>query len=143
MGFVYDCSIFPAKHSYGGFPDYGKSEPAIIKLANGSSIKEFPVSTKVLLGNQFVFSGGGYFRFFPLGRIIKWTKQLDYNICYFHTQDFDTGQPNVSKDLPLARRFKTYYGIKGAFEKFKLFLDEFKFVNVREADQMLEWKKKL
>lgn len=142
MGFVYDCSIFPAKHSFGGFPNYGKAEPAIIRFENGLSIKEFPVSTMVLVGNHFVFSGGGYFRFFPLRNIIKWTKQQDYSMCYFHTQDFDTGQPNVSKDLPLARRFKTYYGIKGAFEKFKSFLDEFEFMNIREADQMIEWKEK-
>lgn len=142
MGFVYDCSVFPSQHSFGGFPNYGQAEPSVIKFANGSSIKEFPVSTKVIMGHHFVFSGGGYFRFFPLNRITKWAKQRDYNMCYFHTQDFDKGQPNVSKDLPLGRRFKTYYGIKNAFDKFKLFLDEFEFVNVREADKMIEWNER-
>lgn len=142
MGFKYDSSIFPAEHSFGGFPNYGKAEPSIIRLPNGSTIKELPVSTKLLMGQHFVFSGGGYFRFFPLRFITKWAKQLDYNMCYFHTQDFDKGQPNVSKDLPLSRKFKTYYGIKHAFDKFKLFLDEFEFVNVREADKMIDWKER-
>ena len=142
MGFKYDSSIFPASHSFGGFPNYGKAAPSIIKLPNGSTIKEFPVSTKMLLGQHFVYSGGGYFRFFPLKMITKWAKQSDYNMCYFHTQDFDKGQPNVSKDLPLMRRFKTYYGIDKAFDKFKLFLDEFEFMNIREANQKIEWKER-
>ena len=63
-------------------------------------------------------------------------------MCYFHTQDFDKGQPNVSKDLPLMRRFKTYYGIDKAFDKFKLFLDEFEFMNILEADLKTEWKER-
>ena len=141
LGIKYDCSVFPALHAHGGMPSYPKDAPGIIHY-NGVEMKEFPVSFKNIAGRHVVFSGGGYFRFFPLNRITKWTKQRDYNMCYFHTQDFDTGQPNVSKDLPLARRFKTYYGIKGAFEKFKSFLDEFEFVNVREADKMIEWKER-
>ena len=32
--------------------------------------------------------------------------------------------------------------IKHAFDKFKLFLDEFEFVNVREADKMIDWKER-
>lgn len=143
LGFKYDCSIFPASHSFGGFPDYGSDVPCVLQLPNGSIIKEFPVSTKQVLGQTVIFSGGGYFRFFPLRFIKKWSKQREYNMCYFHTQDFDKGQPNVSKDLPLMRRFKTYYGIDGAFEKFKFFLDEFEFMNVREADEILNWEIKV
>ena len=31
FGITHDASIFPAKHDYGGFPDFGSSEPTIIE----------------------------------------------------------------------------------------------------------------
>jgi polysaccharide deacetylase family protein (PEP-CTERM system associated) len=43
MGFKTDCSVFPSTHDYGGMPNYGKAEPAIIKTSFGNEIKEFPI----------------------------------------------------------------------------------------------------
>ncbi len=138
MGFKYDSSIFPSTHSFGGFPDFGKDEPVLCRVGD-HSIREFPVSVRSLFSKRFVFSGGGYFRFFPFPLVKRWISQKNYNLCYFHTQDFDAEQP-VVRELPLERRFKTYYGISGAFAKFRRFLDECgPFVDVRTAAGRCDW----
>ncbi|MDZ4058424.1 MAG: polysaccharide deacetylase family protein [Bacteroidales bacterium] len=138
LGFNYDCSIFPAAHDYGGFPEYGKSEPSILKLKNGV-LKEFPTNTKKILGKDVVFTGGGFFRLFPYPLIKRWSKQSDYIMTYFHPRDFDSNQP-VLNNLPIMRKFKSYYGIKGAFSKFQNYLDDFEFVSVIEADKQINWE---
>ena len=61
-------------------------------------------------------------------------------MTYFQPRDFDAGQP-VVPGLPLMRRFKSYVGIKGAFKKFQRLLDNFEFVNVAQADRMMDWEK--
>jgi polysaccharide deacetylase family protein (PEP-CTERM system associated) len=50
LDFEFDCSIFPASHDYGGFTSYGHSEPALLNLLNGTSIKEFPINFHSLFG---------------------------------------------------------------------------------------------
>lgn len=140
MGFKYDCSVFPAHHDYGGMPHYGSSEPAILKTKSGNTIKEFPINIHTIAGKHIVFTGGGFFRFFPYGLIRKWGKMSDYMMTYFHPRDFDTGQPKV-QGLPLARQFKSYVGIRGNFKKWRKLLDDFEFVNVAEADAAIDWNK--
>jgi len=139
LGFEYDCSIFPAPHDYGGFISYGKAEPAILNLSNGSQIKEFPVNTKNLFGKNLVFSGGGYFRFFPYALIKNWSVNSSYLMTYFHTRDFDPGQPMIDS-LPVMRKFKSYVGLSGAFSKFQKLLGDIDFISVEEANQLVDWK---
>ena len=55
LGFDYDCSIFPAKHDYGGLSNYGRSEPAILALADGKKLKEFPINFRQISGINIVF----------------------------------------------------------------------------------------
>lgn len=138
LGFKFDCSLFPAKHDYGGFPSFGKSEPVVLKLENGSEIKEFPINIHPFLGQSMVFSGGGFFRFLPYSIIKKWGKSSDYMMTYFHTRDFDPEQPIIAS-LPIMRKFKSYVGLKQAFKKFQRLLDDFEFVNLEQADQMFDW----
>lgn len=138
LGFEYDCSLFPAEHDYGGFPNYGKAEPAILSLQNGATIKEFPINIHSFLGKLFVFSGGGFFRLFPYSVIKKWGKQTPYMMTYFHPRDFDPDQPMI-QSLPLMRKFKSYVGLKNAFSKFQHLLVDFEFVNLEEADRMIDW----
>ena len=141
MGFRYDCSVFPAHHDYGGMPNYGKGEPAILVTPKGNTIKEFPINIHSVLGKNIVFSGGGFFRFFPYTLIRRWGRESsDYMMTYFHPRDFDVDQPMV-KGLPWKRKFKSYVGIRNNFRKWKRFLDDFDFVNVEEADQLTDWTK--
>jgi polysaccharide deacetylase family protein (PEP-CTERM system associated) len=139
LGFEYDCSLFPATHDYGGFASYGKAEPAILHLPNGKQLKEFPVNIQRVLGKDIVFSGGGFFRFFPYFLIYYWTKKSPYLMTYFHTRDFDPGQPMIDS-LPIMRKFKSYVGLKTCFAKFQKLLNDFEFVNVEEADLLIDWK---
>ena len=140
MGFEYDCSMFPAPHDYGGMPSYGVGVPKLIDLEDGRYIKEFPINIHQVVGKNIVFSGGGFFRLFPYSLIKHWAKGCDYMMTYFHPRDFDAGQPMVP-GLPLMRRFKSYVGIKGAFKKLQKLLNDFSFVNVAEADKLIEWDK--
>lgn len=139
MGFIYDCSLFPAPHDYGGMPTYGTGIPKLIDVGENMVIKEFPINIKPVLGKNIVFSGGGFFRLFPYWLINKWGKETDYMMTYFHPRDFDIEQP-VIESLPLTRKFKSYVGIKGAFKKFQSLLDDFEFVNLEQADEIINWK---
>jgi len=138
LGFEYDCSLFPAKHDYGGFESYGKAEPTILKLANGRELKEFPINTYRIIGKEIVFSGGGFFRFFPYWLIKSWAKKSQYLMTYFHPRDFDPEQP-VIDSLPRMRKFKSYVGLSKSFSKFQKLLDDFEFVSVEDAAKLIDW----
>lgn len=138
LDFTYDASIFPASHDYGGFPEFGISEPVLLDLPNGAIIKEFPMTTATIFGKSIVFSGGGFFRLFPYHVISHWSNRSPYLMTYFHTRDFDPGQP-VLESLPLLRKFKSYVGLSTSFNKFKLLLDNFNFESIEEADKNINW----
>lgn len=140
MGFKYDCSVFPAAHDYGGMPHYGASEPTILKTKSGSTIKEFPINIHHVLGRNVVFSGGGFFRFFPYAIIKKWARESSYMMTYFHPREFDPKTPKV-ESLPLMRKFKTYVNVGGNFKKWKRLVSDFEFVNIAEANKQVDWSK--
>lgn len=139
LGIEIDCSVFPAEHDYGGFPKFGESKPARIRY-NGIEIKEFPMNTHKFFNRNIVFSGGGFFRLFPYSLIKKWTKESPYVMSYFHPRDFDYGQP-ILTHLPIMRKFKSYYGLKGAFRKFDSWLTDFNTVSLRQAHDVIDWEK--
>lgn len=139
LGIKTDCSVFPANHDYGGFPNFGESQPARIRY-NGVELKEFPMNTKSILNKNLVFSGGGFFRLFPYPIIKRWTEESPYIMSYFHPRDFDPGQPMI-QSLPMMRKFKSYVGLKTSFAKFQKLLDDFEFISVKEADDMVDWRK--
>lgn len=137
LGFKYDCSLFPAEREYGGMPSYGIGEPRLLNH-NGYIFKEFPINPADICGKKIVFSGGGYFRLFPYAMIKRLTKQQSYTMTYFHPSDFDPGQPDM-KHLPKLRRWKNRVGLKGAFSKYERYLSDFDFVNLEQADKMIDW----
>lgn len=138
-GIENDCSIFPSTRSFGGFPSFGEAKPTLIKYKD-YQIKEFPISTASLLGKQFVFGGGGYFRLFPYSVIKSLMSKLDYNMTYLHMRDFDYEQPRFD-NLSAMRRFKSYYGIKGAYPKFEKMLIDFKWLSLGQASQEIDFGK--
>lgn len=137
LGFKYDCSLFPAERDYGGMPGYGIGEPRIINHS-GYLFKEFPINPANILGKKIVFSGGGYFRLFPYWMIKELTRRQNYTMTYFHPSDFDPGQPDM-KHLPLLRRWKNRVGLNGAFEKYERYISDFDFVNLEQADELIDW----
>lgn len=136
LGIECDSSVFPAARGHGGFADFGTAKPAIIECAGGT-LKEFPISLGSMMGKQFVFSGGGYFRLLPYWLIQRLTLESDYLMTYFHPRDFDAGQPVL--EMPLHRRFKSYVGLKGASAKLDRWLAENEFVDLAGADIATEW----
>lgn len=138
LGFEYDCSLFPANHDYGGFPNYGKAEPSLLNLSNGKQLKEFPMNVINVLGKNIVFSGGGFFRLFPYWLIKYWANKSPYLMTYFHPRDFDPKQP-VIKSLPIYRKFKSYVGLSYSFPKFQKLLNDFDFLTLKDASEKIDW----
>ena len=135
LGFKYDSSVFPSHHEFGGLPDF-PSTPLVIKTQHGE-LKEYPISLGKVLGKHVIYSGGGYFRVMPWWLLKKLTKSSDYVLTYFHPSDFDPEQPNMPQ-LSHMRQFKNRVALKGAYTKFKRYLDEFEFKDIVDASQMFE-----
>jgi polysaccharide deacetylase family protein (PEP-CTERM system associated) len=115
-GIKYDSSIFPANRAHGGLPQFTTDQPCKVITKKGYEIIELPMNTASLLGQKFVFSGGGYFRLLPEWYLKNLFNSQDYVMTYFHPRDFDTEQPLISGLSPF-RRFKSYVGINRSLIK--------------------------
>lgn len=138
LGFKYDSSVFPSHHEFGGLPDF-PSTPHIIKTKYGE-LKEFPISLGEVLGREIVYSGGGYFRVMPYWLLKRMTQKAEYVLAYFHPSDFDPDQPQMPQ-LPKMRQFKNRVALKGAYEKYKKYIADFRFENLLDADDKISWGK--
>lgn len=138
-GIEIDCSIFPAKRAHGGFEEFGYGEPAIIEL-HGARIKEFPINIYPVLGKNIIFSGGGYFRLFPYPMLKHFMNNSNYVMSYLHPRDFDVDQPMLA-GLSAFRKFKSYVGLKSSLSKLERLIEDFKFVDLMEADENIDWSK--
>lgn len=137
LGITKDSSVFPAGRAHGGLNSFGTAIPSLIEY-NGLNLKEFPINTHTILGKHFIFSGGGYFRLLPYKIIKKFTLQSTYIMTYFHPRDFDIEQPIVP-GLSCSRRFKSYVGIKNCKPKLERWLNDFDFIDLNQADQLINW----
>ena len=153
-GITHDASIYPAARDFGGFPKFGSKTPCFVEY-NGIEIKEFPIPTKKILGKELAYSGGGYFRFFPLWMIKNAMKGNKYNMCYFHIGDLLPGPKKVmTKEAyeeyfrepgTLVNRYKRYVkaslGRKGVFEKMEKLVLSDAFCGLEEASLNIDWGK--
>ena len=137
QGITHDSSVFPAGRAHGGFPSFQESVPTKL-IFNGIELKEFPINTIKVLGNSLIFSGGGYFRFYPYPLIKEWSKKSDYIMTYFHPRDFDPDQPKII-DLSPKRKFKSYVGLKTSMAKLNKWVGDFEFIDLKEADKLINW----
>jgi len=128
-GIEIDSSVFPASRAHGGLPTFGTARPCILEY-NGIKLKEFPINTVKFLGKEIIYSGGGYFRLFPLRFLKNWFRNHSYVMTYFHPRDFDANQPMI-QDLSFFRKFKSYYGLKEC---------EYKLVEIMKANPFLDLK---
>lgn len=138
QGIEIDCSIFPAKRSHGGLESYGHAKPSII-VYEGMTLKEFPINLFNIGASNLIFSGGGYFRILPYWMIKKMTRKSDYVMTYFHPRDFDFNQP-VIQELSRLRKFKSYVGLKSAFDKLERLISDFEFIDIITADSKIDWE---
>lgn len=151
-GIERDASIFPAVRSFGGFAHFGQKSPCIVEY-NGVRIKEFPICTTKVFGKETAYSGGGYFRFFPLGFVEKQMKKSPYAMCYFHIGDLVPESRGVmSKEAYEAyfkekgtlkarytRFIKANFGKKNALSKMMKLIDDMGFINMQHADNEIDW----
>lgn len=153
-GIERDSSIFPSKRDFGGFSDFGQQKPCVVHY-NGITIKEFPIPMTTILGKKVAYSGGGYFRFFPLGFVRNIINKSDYSMAYFHIRDLLAESNHVlsknsyeayfkergSLKARYMRYFKSSFGKKQAMSKLMKLIDQVEFVNLDEADKMIDWEK--
>lgn len=151
-GIERDASIFPAARDFGGFPHFGQKTPCIVEY-NGIRIKEFPICTTKVLGKETAYSGGGFFRFFPLSFVKKEMKKSEYAMCYFHIGDLvpESSKVKTKEEYEAyykepgtlkaryVRHLKTNLGKKNAFQKMMRLIDDMEFVGLREADEKTNW----
>lgn len=152
-GITRDASVFPAERDFGGFPQFDSKSPTTI-FAERAVIKEFPICTTTVFGHEMAYSGGGYFRFFPLNFIRKEMAKSDYNMTYFHINDL------VPESMPLKSReeyeryfkeagtlknrymryMKTNLGKEKAFVKLLELLALESFISIEQADGLIDWE---
>jgi polysaccharide deacetylase family protein (PEP-CTERM system associated) len=132
-GIKYDSSVFPANRAHGGLPQFTTDQPCKVLTKKGYEIIELPMNTAFLLGQQFVFSGGGYFRLLPEWYLKKLFKSQDYVMTYFHPRDFDANQPLIP-GLSKFRKFKSYTGIMKNSKKLGSVIKQNSFVELKNTD---------
>lgn len=151
-GIERDASIFPAARSFGGFAHFGQKTPCIVEY-NGVRIKEFPICTTKVLGKEMAYSGGGYFRFFPLGFVKKEMKKSPYAMCYFHIGDLVPESHGLQSKAEyeayfkekgtLKARYMRYIkgnlGKKNAISKMMRLIDDMDFINLAQANEQIDW----
>jgi polysaccharide deacetylase family protein (PEP-CTERM system associated) len=139
FGIEADSSVFPSRHGHGGMPFLNETSPFWIDY-KGIRIKEFPLNYKRICGFKLIFSGGGYFRLIPLALLKNFTNSSEYLMSYFHPRDFDPEQPKLKELNPL-RNFKSYVGLAGSQKKLEALLEDFSFVDLSEAINLIDWAK--
>lgn len=153
-GIKRDASVFPVSRDFGGFPEFSKIEPSVVKY-NGIEIHEYPIATAKIFGKEIAYSGGGYFRFFPYSFVEKTMKKAPYSMTYFHLGDLNPaidglmskesyesyfGEPGTMKARYL-RYFKTNFGVKGNKKKLLKLINGIVFCNIEKADMQIDWSK--
>jgi polysaccharide deacetylase family protein (PEP-CTERM system associated) len=152
-GIERDSSVFPAERDFGGFSDFGQQKPCIV-CHNGISIKEYPIPMTTVMGKKVAYSGGGYFRFFPLGFVRNTMNKSNYSMAYFNIRDLLVESNHVlSKERYEAyfkergtlkaryiRYFKSSVGKKQAMAKLMKLIEQIDFINLAKADKEIDWE---
>lgn len=132
-GIQYDSSIFPIKHDIGGMPEMPR-EPFFMRFKDGKELREFPLTTLEVLGENIPISGGGYLRLLPYwfirNGIRKNNKTGNPAIIYFHPWEFDPEQPRMK--IGLSSSFRHYTNLDLTEERVRRLLTEFKFTCLGE-----------
>ena len=151
-GIERDASIFPAQRDFGGFASFPTDNPTKISY-NGIVLKEFPICLTKLMGKETAYSGGGYFRFFPLKFIQNRIDESQYIMTYFHIGDLLHNKDKIMSRKEyetyfkeagtlqnrLSRYIKSNLGTKGAFDKMSKLIENNNFISLEKADSLINW----
>lgn len=127
-GYIFDSSVFPARHGHGGIAEAPR-HPHIIQCSAGRLI-EFPVTIRNTLFGPRCYFGGGYLRLSPLWVVLAMAKRVRSDqrgvIWYIHPREIDPGHPRLQ--MSLKRRFQSYVNLHGTARKLKAILQTNNFV---------------
>jgi len=133
LGLKYDSSIFPGSTGVYGI---SRAKNIIHRILTASGeIIEFPPCSFGFRGIRFGCGGGFYLRSLPYSinyRAIKRKNQRGFSVMtYVHPWEFDSGQPKLS--VSIFEKFIHYYGLAQTENKFRMLLNDFVFLPVREV----------
>lgn len=141
-GFKYDCSIFPIKH-----PTYGIEEFSRYPLWIKNDFCEIPMPTLRVLGRNFPFGGGGYFRHPPylLSRLCfkAYNQSRRPALAYVHPWEFRNSREWMDifelEKTSWIRRRRIFRNCGENFaSKFERLIQDFLFVPVRRVYENLK-----
>lgn len=118
-GFRVDSSLFPVAHPRYGNP-HGPREPFRLGRGDDDDLLVLPMTTLRMFGRNLPFSGGGYFRLFPLP-LLDWCRkrvqrrQGEPVVYYFHPWELDSYRPEV--DLGFLQNLRSQGGKQDLYAK--------------------------
>lgn len=129
-GYLYDSSVFPARHGHGGNPN----SPLRPHFVPGEALIEIPPTVAELGPMRMCFFGGGYLRLFPYAvirhmatRVIAHRAPL---IFYVHPREIDPQHPRIP--MSYWRRFKSYVNLHTTEMKIRHIIRDFPVTTCRD-----------
>lgn len=128
-GLTYSSSIYPAKHSLFGIPDF----PMTPHMPTLEPVLEIPQHLMDLFGSKVGYAGGGFLRFFPTWLIKRQIYGANAKgnpvFLYLHPREIDIDQPRL--ELNRVDGYFHYQGIAGCEEKLSSLIQEFQSTFIR------------
>jgi polysaccharide deacetylase family protein (PEP-CTERM system associated) len=122
-GYLYDSSVFPARHGHGGSPN----SPLLPHLIEDEGLIELPASIAELGPIRMCFFGGGYLRLFPYSIIRGMGRRQMAKggplVFYIHPREIDPTHPRLP--MSYARRFKSYVNLHTTEQKLRMIMHDF------------------
>ena len=135
--FKYDSSIYPAKTHLYGIPNAPmfpfRLLPTEFTKNERGNFFEFPLTAYEIsiIKRRIPVAGGFYLRLFPSSFskycIKKYNKENKPAVCYLHPWEFDPKQPKIK-----SYKWWHYYNLNKTEKKFKLLLNNFTFVSIKD-----------
>ena len=132
LGFTYDSSVHPIRHSFYGNPD-GFRLPYRTQVGG---ILELPIATVRVGGKNLPVGGGGYFRLLPYGYTHWGFSRLVSDasaVFYLHPWEIDPLQPRLAAGLK--SRVRQCRGLGTVESKLNRLLRDFRFSSIATVFQ--------
>ncbi|HVN39080.1 MAG TPA: XrtA system polysaccharide deacetylase [Myxococcota bacterium] len=137
-GFRFDSSIFPVRHYRYGIPDF-EQRPVELRLRNGLTIREFPLTTLDVGPLRLPLAGGAYLRFMP-PLLFRWgLRRLasagDPSVLYLHPWEIDHDQPRMPTSWRV--RVNHYHNLHRTHGRVRALLERYAFAPLSRVLQRL------